>query len=135
MSYRTHRKQKLQRKQYSPSLPRTVITVQLRLLQILLQCSSYLGLLALYVLYPAYLVHLLRCHALPAVRYNSVNSEGTLGAGWVLGEEVAVQHVCHFRFVVVVRLLFLHRLLGRPLTKLRPQINVKKVKELIALYG
>ena len=47
-----------------------------------------------------------------------MSSEGTLGAGWVLREEVAVQHVRHFGPVVIVSLLALQRLLSRLLTRL-----------------
>ena len=59
-------------------------------LLLLLQSRSYLCLLALYVLHPAYLIELFRSHALPAVRYNSMSSKGTLGTGWVLGQEITI---------------------------------------------
>ena len=84
-----------------------VLPLSRNLLLLLLLCSSYLCLLALYVLYPPYLIQLFRSHALPAVWYNSMRSEGTLGTGRILCEEVTIEHVCHLGLVVVVCLLLL----------------------------
>ena len=83
--------------------------------------KSDLVLFALYVLDTAYLGQLFGCHALPAARNHAVRSEGALGAGWVLSEEVTVQHVRHLSPVVVVRLLLMQRLLRRLLANLNTQ--------------